>query len=191
MNRAVAIAMAIALVTGCRSTSQPDATTTRPAPADTTGSVTTSPSTSAAPGSTATTTPDTTGDDLPRVLAALDALLGKAYAQPDLAILDSIYVADAPQRKDVETQLRYLIDNRLHYEDEGSQIRDITVIDRSIQGLAVVEAVTSHGPQVIKDATGTVVKTGVGWAPRRERYGLQLGTDGRWRIRDNSIIGPA
>jgi len=191
VNRAVAILAGIVFVAGCRSTRQPDTTTARPVPSSTTAGVTTSPSTSAVPASTTTSTPGTTGDDLPRVLSALDALLGKAYAQPDLALLDSIYVADAAQRKDVETQLRYLIDNRLHYEDDGSQIRDVTVIDRSIQGLAVVEAVTSHGPQVIKDATGTVVKTGVGWTPRRERYGLQLGTDGRWRIRDNSIMGPA
>jgi hypothetical protein len=191
VKRALAIAMAVALLAGCRSTSRPDATTTGIAPSNSTGSVTTSPSTSAAPASTATPALDTTGDDLPRVLAALDALLGRAYAQPDLAILDSIYVAEAAQRKDVETQLRYLIDNRFHYDDEGSTIRDITVVDRSIQGLAVLEAVTSHGPQVIKDAAGNVVKTGAGWAPRRERYGLQLGTDGRWRIRDNSVMGPA
>lgn len=191
MNRAVAILVAVILAAGCRSTARPDATTTSPVPMSTTASVTTSPPTSAVPATTATTTPDTTGDDLPRVLAALDALLGRAYAQPNLDILDSIYVADAAQRKDVETQLRYLIDNGLHYEDDGSQIRDITVVDRSIQGLAVVEAVTSHGPQVIKDAAGTVVKTGVGWTPRRERYGLQVGPDGRWRIRDNSIMGPA
>lgn len=191
MNRRVTVLLAAALMAGCNTSGRGAATTTTTASAPTTTSVTPSPSSTAAAASTAAALPDTSGDDLARVVAALDDLLGRAYTQPDLAFLDNIYLPDVPARRDVEAQLRYLIDNGLHYDDAGSQIRDITIVDRSVQGLAVIDATTSHGPQVIKDAAGKVVKTGIGWTPRRERYGLQLGPDGRWRIRDNNILGPA
>jgi len=38
---------------------------------------------------------------------------------------------------------------------------------------------------------GQVVETDDGWAPRRERYGLSRGSNGRWRIRDAYIVEPA
>lgn len=175
------------LVASCRGTP-----TTLPPSTSALGTTTVAPST-LPPETTTTTTaiPNTTGTDLVTVMQNLSLLLNLAGERVDLSLLDVIYTPDAEQRKTLEKQLRYLLDNGLHYDDsQRSTVTDITV-ETPLDGVAVINLTSSQGTQVLKDATGNVVKTGEGWAPRRERYGLFRGTDGRWRIRDASLLGPA
>lgn len=156
---------------------------------------TTAAATSTLPPETTTTTltplPDTTGTDFSVVVRNLDLLLNLAYERVDLSLLDLIYTPDAENRKTAEEQLRYLLANGWHYDGaDRSKVTDITA-QTPLGGVAIVDLTSSKGPQVVKDAGGQVVKTGEGWTPRRERYGLFRGVDGRWRIRDSSLLGPA
>jgi len=183
----LALGLMFAVATGCRGT--PTA-----APPPVTEPDTTSPSTTL-PRQTTTTTlamPDTTGTDLVKVMRNLDEMLNLAFERVDLGLLDLIYTPDADERKVSEEQLRYLLENGLHYDPDlkPSTITDITV-QTPLEGVAIIDLTSSLEAQVVKDASGQVVKTGEGWTPRRERYGLIRGGDGRWRIRDSSVLGPA
>lgn len=175
-----------AFAAGCGRTSaakQPPAT----APPLTVSSSTLPPATT----TTVAALPDTTGTDLVKVMQNLKLLLGVAYERVDLSLLDMIYTPDAEQRKEAEKQLRFLLDNGWHYaESSDSVVKDISV-KTPLDGVAVVDLVSAEGAQVVKDSSGQVAKTGEGWSPRHERYGLFRGGDGRWRIRDASLLGPA
>ena len=180
--------------TGCNGTLSSDQ---RPvAPSETT--VTTSrtaapPETTIVPATTTTMAiPDTTGTDLVNVVQNLDLTLSLAYERTDLSLLDIVYLPDSPSRKVIEQQLRTLQEKGLHYAEgpERPKLTDFTV-QTPEEGVAIVEVTSSRGRQVVQDAAGQVVQTNDGWAPRRERYGLVRGSDGRWRIRDAYIVGPA
>lgn len=177
------------VVAGCRGTP-----TANPPPVTTLG--TSAATATALPAVTTTTTttaiPDTTGADFAKVMQNLDLLLSMASERVDLSLLDLIYTPDAEQRVIVEKQLRYLRDNGLRYSSEGerSKVYDVTA-KTPLDGVAVVDLTSSLSTQVLVDASGQVIQTGEGWAPRRERYGLFRGQDGRWRIRDYSALGPA
>lgn len=182
---AAAVTLALSLATACRGTP----------PATDPSTAAMSESTSAAvPPATITTMamPDTTGTDLVKVMRNLDQLLNLAFERADMGLLDLIHTPEADERKVTEQQLRYLLDNGLHYdpESEPSTITDITV-QTPVEGEAIVDLTSSLKSQVVKDASGQVVQTGEGWTPRRERYGLFRGSDGRWRIRDTNVLGPA
>lgn len=173
------------IVASCRGTSS-----TLPPPTSAPGP-TVVPSTLPPETTTTSPLPNTTGTDLVSVMQNLSLLLNLASERVDLGLLDVIYTPDAEQRKTLEKQLRYLLDNGLHYDDgERSKVTDITV-ETPLDGVAVINLTSSQGTQLLKDSNGKVVKTGEGWMPRRERYGLFRGADGRWRIRDASLLGPA
>jgi hypothetical protein len=182
----VACGLGVIVATSCRNSPGTD-----PPP---TSALTTMPASSSLPPATTTTTvaiPNTAGTDLVVVMQNLSLLLNLASERVDLSLLDVIYTPDAAQRATLEKQLRYLLDNGWHYDDsERSKVSDITV-QTPLAGVAVIDLISSQGTQVLKDASGKVVKTGEGWSPRRERYGLFRGDDGRWRIRDASLLGPA
>ncbi len=189
----VGLSLAAAAATGCSSSLPYDQRSTAVPPESTV--TTASPETTIVQPKATTTTlavPDTTGTDLVKVVQNLGLMLDLAYERTDLSLLDVIYIPDSPSRKVIEQQLRTLREKGLHYAEgrERPKLTDFTV-QTPEGGVAIVEVTSSRGRVVVEDAEGQVIETSDGWAPRRERYGLSRGSDGRWRIRDAYIVGPA
>ena len=133
--------------------------------------------------------PETRGEDFDKVFREILGFETWLFEHPDMKQLDLIYTGEANIRPKVQGFLQNLVDKGWRYDDQGPVIHSVAVERRIDPVNVLLKVETSHGPQRVVDAGGTLVEESAGWSRRREQYLLKQGDDGRWRIQNYTNNG--
>jgi hypothetical protein len=124
-----------------------------------------------------------TGNDFEAIWRSMVEFRNWFYAvDPDPRWLARIY---EPSCKCYGGEVRLLnvLDRRgWRYDDQGERLLNVELLQRTAPDLVAIEVTDRHGPQVIVNESGEVVRRGAGWPPERRVIGLHRGGDGRWRV---------
>lgn len=160
---ALALAIALVLLTHHEDTSPPPATVA------------------------ASTTPPTTQPPQDQWLTIIRQIVAERHAlyeAPAPERLVEIYDPGCPCYRKEYAELADLKRRGLHYEDRGVEVQRAKLISRSQQGtpLVAVEVVSKESPKILKDRAGNVVDQSSGSANLKAVFELIRGPDRRWRV---------
>lgn len=197
------------------STSAATSTTAAPTTA-TTAPIATAPTTTAPPdappstglggptstgdGTASTTAPvarstlATTGEDFETIAKEIVAYRIWLGENPDPNLLGNIYLAECPCYEPVHKALVNLSTAGERFDDAGAEVVNVELMDRlGPDAVRLIVIQKSNGLARVVNAKGEAVEEGTGRVPPPEadRYYLKRGSDGRWRVSDVFVLGPA
>ncbi|HEY2960606.1 MAG TPA: hypothetical protein VGM21_20745 [Actinomycetota bacterium] len=159
---ALALAIALVLLTHHEDTSPPPATVA------------------------ASTTPPTTQPPQDQWLMIIRQIVAERHAlyqNPQPELLGRIYDKNGPAYPKEYQTLRALKQQGFRYEDQGIEIRTARVVGRAQGAVGVaIEATTREFPRTLIAGDGRVIRKEPGSPPTKVVYSLIKGDDQRWRI---------
>jgi hypothetical protein len=124
-----------------------------------------------------------TGNDFEAIWRSIEDYRVWLGRNPQPHLLKRIYHPDCPCYPKGIGVLQRLASRGLHYDDEGTRVVSVELADRPARHIALLRVVDQHGPQIIVNEAGTVVRRGDGWAPTRWIFTLNKDENGYWRLR--------
>jgi hypothetical protein len=132
-----------------------------------------------------------TGNDFEAIWRSIESFRVWLARHPQASLLNRIYERDCPCYPKGRRLLKRLVDKGWHYDDAGTEVISVNLVDRPAVGTVLLRVVDEHGSQIVVDDQGNIVRRGTGWEPTRWIFTLVKGEDGRWRVRHIAREGTA
>ena len=186
------------LLAGCSGSS----TTTADPPTPTSTSTVTLPEVTTTTGEIVSTTttvqepevllPTNDVDDPTEAMVAIFEYVDYLAANPSLASdhLRLVYAEECDCHDRLLADFNTYIENGWVQDDQGVDITKTSISQEFDNGDVLLEVTYSYSPQYVVDASGSRQRLELDeWTNRISMIGLELGSDGRWRVGVIGIVG--
>jgi hypothetical protein len=147
-----------------------------------------SPTPSPSPSVAVVPTPQLTGENFDAIVRAMEGFRAWLYEHPDPSLLAVVYDPDCWCYRPEFNYLKRLKSDGWRFDDEGTVILSVDVLDRPQADMVVLAVTNRHGPERVVNAAGKVVQRGDGWPKATTKLTFKRGSDGRWRLFD--VVNP-